>query len=234
MSEFKERVDELVGKMEKSDDGKWNLPDEAAEGLDEQTLFAVTSERRYRDTQGAFTRSRQELKKQEAISDGLQERLLNSEVEFTKEQKYELNQLKKSDPEAWRIKLNEYETANKKKLDTELETIRIESSNKGEEEVRKEQMAAWSESTGITLTDEIVANELPPRHLKDLEAGKVTFEEFLVKAGEFLKADKVIAGSEESVKDDTKSLSRVAGGSEPSKQAQEGDFVETYEKDTIF
>ena len=180
MSEFKDTVNELVGKMEQSDDGKWVLPEEAAKDLDEQTLFAVTSERRYRDTQGAFTKSRQEAKRQEAIAAGLQEKLLTSEVILTKEQKFELRDLKKTDPDAWRAKLNEYEEANKTKLDTELEEIRTVSGNKGELEVRKEQMAAWSEETGIELTDDVVANDLPPRFMKELEAGKVTFEEFLL------------------------------------------------------
>lgn len=233
MSEFKDTVNELVGKMEQVE-GKWVLPEEAAEGVDEQTMFAVTSERRYRDTQSAYTRAQQEAKRQEAIAGGLQEKLLQSEVVLTKEQKFELNDLKKTDPEAWRAKLNEYETANQDQLSTELEEIRTTSANKGELEVRKDQMAAWSESTGITLTDEVVANDLPPRFMKQLEEGNITFEEFLDEAGKFLKAEKVIQGSTESTDDDTKSLGRVAGGSEPSTQAQEGDFDESYEKDTIF
>ena len=233
MSEFKDTVNELVGKMEQGEDGKWALPENAAEGLDEQTLFAVTSERRYRDTQGAYTRAQQESKRQEAIANGFQERLLTSEVVLTKTQKFELRDLKKTDPDAWRAKLNEYEEANKEKLGTELETIRTESGNKGELEVRKDQMAAWSESTGITLTDEVVANDLPPRFMKQLEKGDITFEEFLEQAGNFLKAEKVIQGSTEDTDDDTKNLGRVAGGSEPSKQAQEGDFDQSYEE-TIF
>ena len=94
-------------------------------------------------------------------------------------------------------------------------------------------MAAFSKDTGIELTDEVIANDLPPRFLKELETGKVTFEEFLTNAGEFIKADKIIQGSDESTDDNTKDLSRVAGGQQPSTQAQEGDFDETY-KGVIF
>ena len=233
MSEFKDTVNELVGKMVQGDDGNWVLPEEAAKDLDEPTLFAVTSERRYRDTQGAFTRAQQTAKKNEAIAAGFQERLLESEIVLTKEQKFELNDLRKTDPEAWRTKLNEYETAAKASLTTELEDIRSQSSNKGELEIRKDQMAAFSEETGITLTDEIVKNELPPRFMKELEDGKITFEEFLVSAGEFIKAEKVVLGADDDTDDKTKDLSKVAGGQEPSEQAQRGDFVETYET-TIF
>jgi hypothetical protein len=233
MSEFKEKVDGLVSKMVQGDDGNWALPEEDAKDLDEPTLFAVTSERRVRDTQGAFTKAQQAAKKNEAIAKGFQERLLESDISLTKEQKFELNDLRKTDPEAWRTKLNEYETANRTNLSTELDEIRTKSSNKGELEIRKDQMAAFSEETGVTLTDEVVANDLPPRFLKELEAGKVSFEEFLVKAGNYIKAEKVIQGSDEDTIDDTKDLSDMPGGHEPSEQAQRGDFVETYEKTTF-
>lgn len=233
MSEFTEKVNELVGKMEQGDDGKWKLPEDVAKDLDEPTMVAVTAERRYRDTQSEYTRTNQKLKQQEAITEGLQERLLQSDITLTKEQKFELAELKKSNPEKWRQKLNEYEQAGKAALETELEDIRKNSSNKGELEVRKEQMAAWSESTGIELTDEIVENDLPPRYMKDLEAGKLTFEDFLTKAGEFLTKEKVIQGSDDDADDDTKNLGKVPGGKEPTKTAQEGDFNETYEE-TIF
>lgn len=234
MSEFKEKVNDLVSKMVQDDSGKWALPEDAAKDVDEPTMYAVTAERRYRDTQGAFTKTNQELKKTQAIAKGLEEKLMGSEVLLTKEQKYELNDLKKTDPEKWRAKMDEYETANKSNLKTELETIAKESSTKTELEIRQEQMAAWSESTGIELTDDVVENDLPPRFKKELAEGKVTFEEFLNKAGNFIKAEKRILGSDESTENDNKSLSDVAGGGEPSKQAQTGDFVQTYEHDTTF
>lgn len=234
MSKFQEQVNELVGKMEQTDNGTWKLPDELSKDLSEEMQFAITAERRYRDTQGAFTRSQQELKKQMAIAEGLEAKLLESEVALTKEQKFELNELKKTNPDAWRAKLNEYETKNKNVLSKELEKIRKESSNKGELEVRKELMAAWSKDTGIVLTDEIVDDELPPKFKKELEVGKITFEQFLEKAGNFLTSQKVIQNSEESTENDEKNLSEVAGGREPSKAAQEGDFDQTYEKEAIF
>lgn len=233
MDDLRKIVDDLANQMEQKEDGNWFLPEEAAKGVDEVTLYAVTMERRRRDTQSDYTRLSQGLKKQEAITAGLEERLLNSEVVLTKEQKFELADLKKTDPEAWRTKLNKYETAGKALLKTELEEIRTKSGNKGEVEVRIEQMTAWSESTGIELNDKIVDNSLPPSFKKDLEAGKITFEQFLTKAGNFLKSAKVIEKAGESTNDDTLDLGRIAGGQEPTNEAQKGDFEETY-KDTIF
>jgi len=228
MSEYKEKIEGLVDQMVQGEDGKYALPKDVE--LDEATSYAVTAERRRRDTQSSYTKSQQNLKKQEAISAGLEERFLKSEVVLSDEQTLELTGLKQSNPEKWREKLNEYEEAGKVTLKTELEEIAKNSANKSELDVRTEQMATWSESTGITLTDEVVQNDLPPRFTKELEAGTITFEQFLTKAGNFLKAEKVIQGSDESTDDDTKDLSRVAGGNEPSKQAQEGDFDGSYEK----
>ena len=233
MSEFQDKVNNLVNQMVQTDEGKWQLPAELSEGLDEATQFAITAERRYRDTQSAYTRASQEAKKNKAIAEGLQDRLLNSEVKLTTAQRHELNELKQTNPEKWREKLNEYEIAGKQTLKQELDEIAITSANKSEREIREEQMAAWSASTGIELTDEIVDNDLPPRYKKDLEAGRITFQEFLTRAGDYLKADKVVQGASEDVKDDTKNLSDVAGGKEPSKQAQDADFDQSYEN-TIF
>lgn len=234
MSDFKETVNELVGKMVQADDGKFSLPDDVAEGLDEPTLFAVTSERRYRDTQSAYTKANQSAKRHEAAANALEAHIMdNTEAPLTDDQKTELSGLKTSDPEAWRSKLNEYETAGKSTIATNLKKIRADSADKGEVEIRKDQMAAFVESTGIALTDELIADELPPRFMRDLQSGKTTFDEFLVGAGEFLTANKVIQGADESTEDDTKSLGRVAGGQEPTENAQLHQEEQTYEK-TMF
>ena len=233
MNEFKDKVIELTNQMVQEDDGNWALPEEVAKDLDESTMYAITLERRRRDTQAGYTKVNQKLKQEQAVNTGLQERLLSSEVILTKEQKFELDELKKTNPDAWREKLNEYEEANKTLLQTELTEIRTKGSDKGEVEIRKEQMAAWAESTGIELDDDVIANDLPPRFLKKLDSGEFTFEEFLTEAGKFLKTGKVIKGADEGSEDGTTDLSRISGGQEPSKTAQEGDFDETY-KDQIF
>ena len=233
MSEFKEKVNELVGKMEQTD-GKWSLPENVAEGLDEPTLFAVTSERRYRDTQGAYTKASQESKRHEATANALEEHILaNTDAPLTQDQKTELDALKTSDPEAWRSKLNEYETTGKSAIAENLKQIRKDSGDKGEIEIRKDQMIAFVESTGIALTDEVIASDLPPRFMKDLESGKTTFDEFLTGAAAYLTANKVIQGADESADDDTKNLSTVAGGAQPTENAQLHDEVDNYEK-TMF
>ena len=219
--------------MVQQEGGKWKLPDEVAEELDEPTLTAVEFERRHRDTQAAYTKSQQEVKKQKAISDGLVDHMVNTAtLHITPEQRQELDGLKKSDPDAWRTKLDEYEVESKNILSNKLKDIEKESSNKSELEVRTEKLQAFTESSGIALTDDVIANDLPPRFTKRLENGEITFDEFLNQAAEFLGKEKVIAGTENTDESEP-NISSVAGGSEPTDTAKEGDFEQTYDN-TVF
>jgi len=228
-TEAQQRINKLVDTMERDDSGNWKLSEE----VDDITMAAVLSERRYRDTQASYTKSRQELKRQESITNTLQERILNNaSLSLTDEQKTELNELKTSNPDAWRAKINEYETAAKSNLADELAQVVETAGNKGEVEIRAEQMKVWSEQTGIELNDDIVANDLPPRFTKQLESGEITFEQFLTKAGEYLGKEKVIQGTETNDEEDP-NFSDVAGSSEPTDEAQGHDFTNTYET-TLF
>lgn len=232
MSEFKDKVNELVGKMEQGEDGTWSLPEDVAKDLDEPTLFAVTAERRYRDTQSGYTKTRQELKRNQGVLEALEAHILeNSEIPLTTEQRKELSELKDKDPEAWRAKLNEYEQAGKSTLKEQLNDIASKAGNKTELEIRKEQMEAWSEETGIELNDDIIQNDVPPRFLKKLESGEHSFPEFLEAVGEFLTAGKAIKKPEES--GSKTNLDDLPGGREPDPKAQAADTSESY-KDTVF
>ena len=230
--DFQTKVNTIVEKMVKTEEGNWEVPEDIKKETDEAILFAAMSERRVRDTKADFTRTRQQLKRQESVTEALQEKILNSNIELTKEQKEELTELRNNNPEAWRAKLDTYEQEAKKELKEELKEIAKQVGDKTEVEIRSEQMAAWSESTGIKLDDDIVNNDLPPRMVRELSEGKVTFEQFLDNAGEFLKKTKIIEGTEENEENEP-SFTNTAGGAEPTQQAEEGDFNKTYEN-TLF
>lgn len=230
MSDLTEQVNELVDQMTKNDKGQWEFPKDST--ASEELKLAARTERRLRDTHAAFHKSQKELKGLKNTAEALEQRILErTEVPLTADQRAELTELKEKDPEAWRAKLNEYETVGKQSLKDELAQIRKESSTKSEIEIRQEQMAAWSAETGIELNDEIVANELPPKFVKELQNGDVTFEQFLEKAGNFLgkKATTVPPENEDPIKD----LNSVAGDTEPTKTAQLHQDSEDYSK-TVF
>lgn len=231
MSDFEDKVSEVVSKMEPQDDGTWVIPEDVAKDLDEATLYAVNSERRFRDTQGAYTRSQQEVKKHQAINKGLTDHMIkNITTHITDAQRQELDVLKVENPEEWRTKLDQYEEESKTTLKDALKTIETEGSNKSEVDIRAEKMAAWSKSTGIELTDDIVDSELPPRYKKDLEEGKITFDQFLTRASDFLEKEKVILGANEEEEEEEPNLNKLPGSNAPSERAAQGDLTETYEK----
>ena len=169
-------------------------PDFKTDDVDPTLLYAAKAEKRRRDTQGAYTRSQQELKKTQLLSQKMAETLEAELLNILPSDKaYELEELKHQDPDAWRVKLTELETARKAQIQEQLRTIEQEAGNKSELEIRVEQLKAFQESNpDIKLTDEVIENDIPPRITKKLESGKISFGEFLEECGNYLKAGKVI------------------------------------------
>ena len=230
---FKDRVDEVVGKMVKNDKDVWEIPKDVAEDLPEEIKYAATLEKRFRDTQGHYTKTNKRLKELETVNSKLESHLVETATNhLTPEQRDELDELKLRDPDAWREKLNEHEQTAKQLLQERIEAYRKEGLEMSELEVRKHQLEAFTERTGIELNDDIIADELPARYSKQLEKGEITFEQFLEKAQKFLTKEKVIAGSEDEPKKKT-SLDGLPGGATPTETAQHEDIKQTYKK-TVF
>lgn len=226
---FEQKVNTVISKMVEKD-GKWELPDDITD-VDEAVLYAARSEKRYRDTQGAYTKSRQKIKEIETINDRLTSHLVeNATLHLNAEQLDELEELKLRDPEAWRTKLNEHESTSRQILKDKIEGFRKDGEKLSELEVRQIQYEAFTESTGIELSDEIIENQLPASYSKQLEAGTITFDQFLEKAKDFLTKDKVIKGANDT-KPNSTSLNDLPGGSKPTEKATDGDIVASYNKE---
>lgn len=222
------QVNTIVTKMTQDDSGKWQVPEEVAKDATPELLLAAKAERRYRDTQSAFTKSRQELKELTTINEELTTHVVNNAVlDLTAEQKEELDDLRTSDPEAWRQKINEHEQTAVAAQQAKLDEFKTKGKQASALELRDQAFQAFTERTGITLTDSIVENDLPAAYSKQLADGTITFEQFLTKAETFLNPKKVIQGAgatEESGTD----LSDLPGGAEPSAAAQAGDDETSY------
>lgn len=230
---FADKVNAVVGKMVEAN-GVWQIPEEVAKDLPEEIIFAATQEKRLRDTQNSFHRVNKKAKELETINSKLTSHLVdNATLHLSNEQKEELEGLKIQDPDKWREKLNEYETEARKILTQKVSEFTTEGQVVSELEERKIKLAAFTESTKIELTDDIIQNELPAAYSRQLEKGEITFDEFLTKAQKFLTKGKVIQGSTEDP-DKTTNLGKLAGGPEPDKEAQEGDLEQQYRKNTIF
>lgn len=189
---YQERVNEVVGQFQTDDNGKLSLPDGVE--VDEGLLFAAKTEKRYRDTQSAFTKSQQSNK----VLAAQNEKFASAwEQDFVKnlssDEQTTLEELKTQDPEAWRVKISEIEDSRKQQLAEKRRQIEQESTQTTELEQRQQQLAAFLEANpSITINDEVLENDIPPRITKKLEKGEITFNEFLDETKTYLEKTKVV------------------------------------------
>lgn len=229
---FAEQVNAIVEKAVEDKNGNMVLPDEVLKDIPEALQHSAQTELRFRNTQRAFTKSQKENKKITAVNAELVNHLTETvTLHVTPAQKAALDDLKVRDPEAWRAKLNEYEQEAKTILQTKLQEFDKKGEALSEAEVRAAKLASFIETTGIELTDDIIANELPASFLKDLESNKITFDQFLTNAHKFLtKSVKIQGAGEGKVDDNDISIGKLPGGATPTKQAIEGDITSRYSK----
>lgn len=167
-------------------------------------------EKRFKDTQAAYTKTRQEIATLRAklTVSGVGEK---PSLVIPEERKEELEELKYSDPDKWRNELS--------KLESDAETV-FNNTVKQMTELEHRQLVFQefqASHPDITLTDKVVNDYVPPRITKRLENGEITFEEFLQESYEFLKAPKVIGDANSSP--EAPNLSKVGGGALPSDTA---------------
>lgn len=229
-----EKINSLVEQLQKDDKGSWKLP-EGVEA-DEITTFAVMAERRRRDTQSAYTGVTQKLKALEAEKATLLAKAVNtSNLTITPEQQEELDDLKFSNPEEWRKKMNALETEHKTKrvaeIDEELKQISTSTLAKTELEQREAILTEFNAShPDFPITQSVIDNDIPPRITKELETGKITFAQFLDKVYEYAKTGKVVYDKSAPA---IPNLGDKPGSSKPDSKAVDKDIVSTY-RNTIF
>lgn len=227
---FADLVDKAIKEAKQDDKGNLVLP----EDLDESVKYAATIEKRRRDTQAAYTRDRQKLTALEAEKATLFSEVVGDvKLELTDEQVNELEELKFSDPEAWRRKVNDYEKValQKKRTSVEekLKQVSTSALDNDELERRKTVLEEFVKShAGFTLNDDIIANDIPPRISKKLEKGEITFDQFLETCFEYLTTGKTVK-TEATM--EQPNLRKVPGGASPSDTAVKEDIISSYENE---
>jgi len=226
---IEEQVNALTDSMVQNEEGKWNF----AEGVDAspELLFAANAERRRRDTQASFSRSQQAMKALETENAQLTEGWAGDVASaLTPEQREELDALKHEDPDAWRQKLNQYESDNRTSFSEKTSGIKAKVQQETELEGRTRLLDEHNAANpDFALTDDVIENDLPPRFTKQLEKGEITFAEFIAKSAEFLGKPKVVKG--DPAPDDV-SLSKAPGGSTPADDAVNKSVQESYKDET--
>jgi hypothetical protein len=190
----------------------------------------VNWEKRFKDTQGAYTKSQQELKATMAKMEAL-EKLVQPKIELDPEQSRQLDDLKYSDPDAWRDKINSLEKEASQKQREVLDSASKQAAMEAEMDRRLHVLDEFNRANGLNISDETIQYDVPPRITKKLENGEVTFEEFLVDVKTYLETPKKIGDSNKTL--EQPSLGKVGGNASPTKDAQEKDLVQTYSKLTF-
>ena len=186
----------------------------------------VDYEKRFKDTQGAFTKSQQELKALQARNKVLEE-MAAPKVELDEATKTGLENLKFSDPDAWRAKLNTLETeATNAHRATLTEAERLANQNT-ELENRAQTLADFKVShPDLVINDDVIKYDVPPRITNKLESGEISFEQYLNDVAGYLNQGKVVGDGNTTLKQPN--LKDVGGDDTPTDGAVKKDIVKDY------
>lgn len=230
-SSLADKVAEVLKYAKTDAKGNLVLPDD----LDEDVKYAAGIEKRRRDTQASHTKDRQELNSLKSQNKILLEEAVGSvELDLSEAQLEELEDLKVSDPDKWRQKMNAYEAeaVGKKRTKVTEKVNEAAKSSLDQEELerRKGVLSEFLEAhEGFHLDDDVIANDIPPRITRKLEKGEISFEEFLDQCYEYTTTGKVV--KQEKVTEGP-NMSKVPGGKNPSDKSVKEDVIASYKNET--
>lgn len=186
----------------------------------------VDYEKRYKDTQAAYTKSQQELKAAKAQVDVL-EKLTTPQIQIDAETQRELDDLKYSDPDAWRTKMNNLELEARTKHQSTLSTAAQQAAMQAELERRTQVLDEYNRShPGYEITDEVIQLDVPTRITKKLESGEISFDNFLTEVKDFLYSPKKVGTPNKTL--GQPNLGNIGGGDTPSDTAVTLDIAANY------
>lgn len=186
----------------------------------------VDYEKRFKDTQASFTKSQQELKAVKAKLEAL-EKLAQPTIQLDEKVQQELEDLKYSDPDAWRVRMNTLEQEAKVKHQTLLDEVATQASTQAELERRTSLLAQYNAShPNMPITDELIRLDVPSRITTKLEKGEISFDDFIVEVHNFLYSPKKVGTSNKIL--GQPNLGEFGGGTTPSQVAVSLDVAANY------
>lgn len=201
-----------------------NANSQEANGTSEQTQQqTVDWEKRFKDTQAGYTKSRQEIAELRA-----QLAVTAKSTPISAEEHDRLEDLKYTDPDTWRKELGAIEAKQTQTYNEELAKTTKELTALEQREIAFNEFQL--NHPDIIITDDVINYDVPKRITSKLEKGEITFEEFLEEAYSYLKSPKVIGGRNEEAQPN---LSNMGGGSTAAAYATTEDIKQSY-KNEIF
>ena len=180
-------------------------------------------EKRFKDTQAAFTKSRQELAATKAellAAKEMQQFTMPADV------KARLDELKFSDPDAWRVEMNAFEQSKTAKFN-ELHANNTQAIlSELNQEDRVQTLKEFNSLHGVEITESLLQNEIPNRIHNELNSGAIDYATYLAKCVEYLKTPKVIAGTQEVL--GQPNIGKIGGGATPGEAASNMNIETAY------
>ena len=188
-----------------------------------QAQSQVDWEKRFKDTQAAYTQSRQELAKLKAQ---LQATEAMSQFAMPADVKARLDELKFSDPDAWREELNAFEQSKTKQFEEVYSANTEANLSKLNQEDRVQTLKEFNSLHGVEITESLLQNEIPNRIHNELNSGAIDYSTYLAKCVEYLRTPKVIAGTQEVL--GQPNIGKIGGGATPSEAASNVNIETAY------
>ena len=195
----------------------------------------VDYEKRFKDTQAFATRIAQEKADKERELEELKAELsvlkttAKPSLTIDEQTQSELEDLKYSDPDAWRAKVNELEHKASAEFNSKIAEAKQLSTQQLELQRRANVLAHFqTEHPDVEFTDELLHLDIPQRIVKELENGKVTYEEFLNNVYNYVKTPKVIGSTTKTL--EQPNLSKTGGDDTPTKNSSGNqNIIQSYE-----
>ncbi len=218
---FQTELNRLMKETVVGDDGKFVYP----EGTEPWAKVAIANEKKFRDNQTVLQKEQQTIQSLTAENEALLARL-ETQVTITPEQTAELEELKHTDVGAYYDKRSEFEASASSQHEEFKTETRNQSALSVEVARREAVLDQFNTDRELKITDELVKSDVPPKYMAELEAGTVTFEQFLTNVASFIDAPKTANPTKPT---QVKDLTEVAGGTNPSKDGNfDKDLAENY------
>ncbi len=191
-----------------------------------QSQAQIDYEKRFKDTQASYTKSQQELKAVKAKLEVL-EQLTQPTIQLDPAVQQELDDLKYSDPETWRQKMNTLENDARARHQSLLSEAEKNASIQAELERRALVLNEYNNShPNAPITQELIDFDVPARITKKLEKGEISFDDFIVEVHNFIYTPKKVGSNTQVL--NQPNLGQMGGGTTPSEGAVINDIAANY------
>ncbi len=188
-----QRANEVLNSAQVDENNNVILPQDIPEDVRE---FVIVEKQR-RDTQSGYTKGQQRIKELEAVNNSLLDQVTN--ITFTEAEQTSLDALKYEDVDKWYEEKQRLEQSKLIDARANVKKSTLEASQAAGRDFemarRSQVLQEFSAKTGVILTDDIIANDVPPRIAQKLEQG-MDFEAWLWDVKNYFDTPKKVENEE--------------------------------------